>query len=387
MRRSRSASSGHPLPIAVAAAFLLLGSAVAWQAVWPDEEGARAAESGEAARDSSSTPAATPPPTAPPPLKNPHGSFQAECGLCHGASAWSPAQISPRFDHGRLGFELGGAHAAAACGACHGSLDFKQSATQCAGCHEDIHRGEMGVDCARCHTARSFIDRTAMSRAHQLTRFPLTGSHVMVDCESCHPGVAQGHLQFVNTRADCESCHLEDYRTAVPDHSAGGFSLRCEMCHSTMTWSSARFDHNGTDFPLTGAHRTLSCQSCHGGGVYAGTNPDCASCHRTDYDQTTNPSHSAAGFPLECASCHSTSTWDGARFDHDQAFFPIYSGAHRGRWQSCAECHTNPASYAQFTCFQCHEHNQPDTDDHHQEVANYVYDSQACFTCHPRGTH
>ena len=140
-----------------------------------------------------------------------------------------------------------------------------------------------------------------------------------------------------------------------------------------------------TRFPLTGAHRTVSCQSCHGNGVYPGKSTDCVSCHRSDYDQTTNPVHTAAGFPLDCASCHTTSGWSGARFDHDGRFFPIYSGAHRGRWQSCAECHTNPANYAQFTCLPCH--GQTETNGHHREVSGYQYDSQACYSCHPRGNH
>ncbi len=324
---------------------------------------------------------------APAPLQNPHGSFAAECGLCHGAKAWTPPEISSRFDHGQSGFALTGAHAAASCGACHLTLDFKQSETQCASCHEDTHRGELGTDCAHCHSSRSFIDRTGMARAHQLTRFPLTGSHVVLDCESCHPGVVQGHLRFVNTRAECESCHLEDYRGAMdPNHTASSFPLECAACHSTLGWTGARFDHARSNFPLTGAHRSLSCQSCHADGVYAGTATDCASCHRDDYDRTTDPGHAAAGFPLDCASCHSTSTWNGARFDHDGSFFPIYSGRHRGRWQSCAECHTNPTSYATFTCLECHEHsNQTETDGHHREIAGYRYESQACYSCHPRG--
>ena len=52
-------------------------------------------------------------------------------------------------------------------------------------------------------------------------------------------------------------------------------------------------------------------------------------------------------------------------------------------WSNCAECHTNPASYAQFTCIDCHEHNQADMNDKHGDVQGYTYNSPACFACHP----
>ena len=128
---------------------------------------------------------------------------------------------------------------------------------------------------------------------------------------------------------------------------------------------------------------TLACAACHSDGVYAGKPTTCVSCHLTDYNGTTNPVHSTAGFPTACASCHTTSTWLGATFNHDASFFPIYSGAHQGRWSSCATCHTNPANYTVFTCLTCHT--QLTTNGHHSGVSGYRYDSQACYSCHPRG--
>jgi hypothetical protein len=79
--------------------------------------------------------------------------------------------------------------------------------------------------------------------------------------------------------------------------------------------------------------------------------------------------------------------WDGARYAaHDAAYFPIYSGAHAGRWSGrCSTCHTNPASYPTFTCLTCHQ--KPDMDAKHAGRTGYSYDSNACYRCHPRGTH
>ncbi|HET9039456.1 MAG TPA: hypothetical protein VFN40_04765, partial [Gemmatimonadales bacterium] len=64
---------------------------------------------------------------------------------------------------------------------------------------------------------------------------------------------------------------------------------------------------------------------------------------------------------------------------------PIYSGAHAGRWASCATCHTNAANFQAFTCLTCHEHAKSTMDSKHSGRSGYVYDSQACYSCHPRG--
>jgi hypothetical protein len=317
---------------------------------------------------------------------NPHGRFEGECALCHGPQGWKPARISARFDHAKFGFRLEGAHAAASCLECHRSLDFSSPTMACASCHEDPHRGEMGTDCARCHSSRSFVDRGPMVRAHQLTRFPLTGSHAALDCESCHRPAAQGQLQFVNTQAECRSCHLADYRGAKdPDHAAGSFPLECQTCHTPMTWQRARFDHQRTTFPLTGAHRAVACERCHVNGRYRGTPGDCISCHQSDY-AGAQPPHLASGFAAAaCASCHNTTSWSGATFDHDSRYFRIYNGGHAGRWSACADCHTTPNNYAAFNCLTCHPHSdQAQTDSHHTGRSGYRYDSAACYSCHTR---
>ena len=314
-----------------------------------------------------------------PKVENPHGKFKADCALCHGAAGWKPEKISPQFNHASYGFPLSGAHSAAKCMACHASLDFTDSKRLCASCHQDPHRGEMGSDCARCHSARSFIDRTAMVHQHQQTSFPLTGSHAQIDCEQCHKPSAQGQMQFVGTKAECQACHINDYQAAKnPDHVAGGFPLDCTSCHSTLTWTTKTFDHDKTGFPLTGAHRVVACNQCHGDGVYKGKTTDCYGCHKVDYNATTNPAHAAAGFPTACSTCHTTVSWTTATFDHNtQTAFPL-TGAHtsvqcsschgdgvfKGKSMLCASCHTtdyngttdpkHAASGFATTCDQCH---------------------------------
>jgi hypothetical protein len=383
--------------------------------------------------------------------RNPHGKLKEECAACHGPQSWVPARVST-FDHAKQGFPLLGAHASAGCRSCHVSLNFVGARTECTSCHQDTHRGELGVDCTRCHTPRSFHDQTVMARAHQTTRFPLSGAHAAVACTSCHKPAPAGQLAFASTSVQCVDCHRTQYVAAKsPDHVAGGFPLGCLQCHTSTTWTSARFNHNASSFPLTGAHRATTCLQCHGDGVYNGKNTACVSCHQSDYG-TATPNHVTSGFSTTCQSCHTTTTWTGASFNHDLSSFPL-TGAHRtatcqqchgdgvyngkntacvschqadynattdpihasagfpttcqtchtttgwtgaafnhtwfpqrhGNARQCSDCHTTPTNYSVFTCTSCHTKSRTDSD--HRGENGYVYNSQNCYACHPRGSH
>jgi len=65
-------------------------------------------------------------------------------------------------------------------------------------------------------------------------------------------------------------------------------------------------------------------------------------------------------------------------------YFPIYSGEHEGKWNQCSDCHTNPSNYAVFTCLTCH--GLTETNNQHNGVSGYVYESNACLECHPDGS-
>jgi hypothetical protein len=290
-------------------------------------------------------------------------------------------------------FPLFGAHAALDCESCHaaggqGNLSFVNQSSECVECHlaefrsttdPDHVSAGFSTDCDRCHGPGTW---RSVAFDHGATGFPLTGAHRTLACESCHAGG-----NYADADPLCISCHQDDYDgTTEPNHPAAGYSEDCTVCHSTVSWEGAAFNHNATNFPLTGAHVALQCLSCHGDNVYSGKSTECASCHQDDYDGTTDPNHLAAGFPPDCAGCHTTSTWDGATFDHDGLYFSIYSGRHGGLWNDCADCHTNPQNFMDFTCFTCHPHSdQNKTDGDHQGRTGYSYDSQACYSCHPTG--
>ena len=177
----------------------------------------------------------------------------------------------------------------------------------------------------------------------------------------------------------------DDYNIVIdPNHVENNFELDCTVCHNQNAWIPADFDHSNTQFPLTGAHISVSCTECHSSG-YNNIPTDCFFCHEQDFNNTTDPNHQQAQFPNMCEDCHSTSTWTPSTFDHDGFYFPIYSGKHREAWDVCADCHVNVNDFKQFECIECHEHNQADMDKDHNDVKDYVWESQACYDCHPKG--
>ncbi|KAA3615236.1 MAG: hypothetical protein DWQ05_14845 [Calditrichaeota bacterium] len=307
--------------------------------------------------------------------------FDHDCLVCHNQSKWIPST----FDHNNTQFPLLGAHTTVSCADCH-TAGYNNTATDCFSCHKKDFEtvadpshvdNNFDHDCTMCHDQNKW---TPAFFDHNNTQFPLLGAHSNVSCGDCHSA------GYNNTPNDCFSCHENDFNAVMdPNHIDNNFDHDCSVCHDQNKWTPATFDHNSTQFPLTGAHTNAACTDCHSNG-YSNAATDCYSCHKTEFDKTADPNHSAAGFPIECQDCHSTSNWDDTNWDHDNQYFPIYSGSHRGEWNTCVECHTTASDFGTYSCIDCHEHSKSRMDDKHSgEVRNYVYESAACFDCHPRG--
>lgn len=317
------------------------------------------------------------------------GELGADCARCHTSRSFVDRPAMQQA-HNATRLPLRGAHAAVACESCHASagggvLRFTALPFTCAACHREAYArttspphasSGFSTVCSTCHNSNAWLGSPFR---HSVTRFPLTGAHLAVSCADCHgDGVYRGKPTA------CQGCHQADFdATTSPAHAANGIGTTCANCHTTAAWPGAKFDHSVTPFPLTGAHSAAACVACHADGVYRGKPKDCVSCHQGDYAATTNPNHATVQIPTTCASCHTTATWLGATFDHDARYFPIYSGAHRGKWSTCTTCHTSPSNYQVFTCLTCHL--QKDMDDKHSSRAGYRYDSNTCYSCHPRG--
>jgi hypothetical protein len=305
---------------------------------------------------------------------NPHGRFKSNCELCHTTDGWTPLRKTLRFDHDQTAFPLVGQHAQVRCRACHSDLSFKVPSAQCRQCHVDMHAGQFADDCGTCHTPQRWNNEADMRKRHDLTRFPLFDAHANLDCQSCH---ANG--QYVNLPITCDGCHLPTYiATTNPNHAAGNYSHTCVQCHAQTGWQPAKFDHNLTQFPLTGAHKSANCRQCHANGRYAETARDCYTCHQANFAGTSNPNHAAGQYDHDCTQCHTTGGWGSATFDHDLARFHL-TGAHAS--VTCNQCHAS----GQYTgtaqdCYSCHQATYNQTTNPNHGAGNYNHDCSQCHT-------
>ncbi len=305
--------------------------------------------------------------------------FPTTCSTCHTTAAWEPAT----FDHSKAPFPLTGAHVSVACASCHINGNFTSTPTDCYSCHTKDYNGttnpnhvQTGIptSCVMCHTTAAW---QPANFDHSKTVFPLTGAHVSVACTLCHVGG-----KFAGTPTDCASCHIKDFNgTTNPNHQQSGIPTTCAVCHNTTAWQPATFDHSKTTFPLTGAHVSVPCASCHINNNYTTLPTDCYGCHKTDYTNTNNPGHVAAGFPTTCLTCHTTTSWSGTSFNHATTGFTL-TGAHVS--VPCQSCHINN-NYAlkDPTCKACHIPDYNGTTNPNHVQAGFPL---TCDTCHSTTT-
>ena len=308
------------------------------------------------------------------------GNFPLDCSMCHSMNGW----LGAKFDHTAIGhFALTGAHATIACTACHVGGNFAGAPAACLGCHQaDLQNatnpnhiaGGFSTDCGQCHNT---VTWTTATFNHNSSGFPLTGAHATVACTACHTG-----SNYAIAPRTCDGCHMTEYnQTSNPNHAQAGFPVDCSLCHSTIDWTAATFDHSKTTFPLTGAHATVLCATCHVNNNYTTISTNCDACHLTEYNTTNNPNHAQAGFPLNCALCHSTTNWTTATFDHSKTTFPL-TGAHVS--VPCASCHVaNNYTTVPTDCYSCHKADYTGAQSPNHAASGFP---TACAQCHTTAT-
>jgi len=240
---------------------------------------------------------------------------------------------------------------------------------------------------------------------HWTTGFPLTGAHERTRCESCH---VRG--EFKNTPKTCVGCHTASARisTVVITSSHVPTTQQCSVCHNTLSFASAQFDHSGiapgtcatchngtnaTGKPAGHLVTTASCDSCHNTFTWVtvrfdhvGVTPgSCATCHNGARATAQPGSHIPTN--LACDTCHSTRAWNPAPMNHT------------GIANGCSNCHASGLSFAGVapvappgahipfgtaTCESCHSAASfasfAGTQMNHAPVAGVP-----CATCHETG--
>ncbi len=124
--------------------------------------------------------------------------------------------------------------------------------------------------------------------------------------------------------------------------------MAAEPCRAQSAATSS-FNHFTTGFPLTGAHSSVDCSSCHLGGRFKSTPRACFACHNGTSAQGKSQAHpKTLNF---CEGCHQTSAWGNLPYiDHVQAT------------AACADCHNGTIALG--------------------KPANHVVTAAPCDGCH-----
>lgn len=297
------------------------------------------------------------------------GLYGNDCAKCHSEESWIALKDMSFFDHSVTDYPLEGMHVGVDCRECHTErfstpIDF----SECQNCHEDYHEGEFvenGVapDCVECHSLNEGFEYTLYTlEQHQESNFPLEGAHIATPCFECHISEEDERWTFRDIGETCVDCHDDIHEgfisaTYYPEHD-------CKACHDSDTWASIDFDHNLTNYELTGQHAEIACRECHYEEneltrdftqVFQGLGTDCIDCH-----ENVHGDEFAINGVTDCVRCHVTTSWIPELFDHDQTAFPL-EGAH-----------------VDVDCKACHEMEQPDG----SISIVYKIEKFECVDCH-----
>lgn len=152
-----------------------------------------------------------------------------DCSACHVVASFRTFERAG-FDHARwAAFALEGAHARAACEACHVPDAARPAGARrlgaacgraCESCHADPHAGQFArvelatgaraSDCARCHASSERFAELDFDHARD-SRFALDETHAKLACSKCHvPWPLEGGgtaVRYVPLGTQCADCH------------------------------------------------------------------------------------------------------------------------------------------------------------------------------------
>ena len=174
-----------------------------------------------------------------------------------------------------------------------------------------------------------------------VTPGPVATAHAKLetDCFNCHKPFAKAAQNDL-----CAACHKDisaDIAAKRGFHSRNPEVARfgCKHCHAEHVGRDAditglnrkTFDHNLTEFALTGGHIKVACDGCHKPAVKFRAAPStCIGCHRKDDVHKTSLGE-------DCAACHGVDTWKNSSFDHDRDTKYPLTGRHAK--VRCEGCH------------------------------------------------
>jgi len=183
----------------------------------------------------------------------------------------------------------------------------------------------------------------------------------IVLCLWCSTSLFSQNPHGAALKIDCRECHTSE-----------GWEIDAALWKNTSP-DKPRFDHNKTNFELTGHHKNVDCKLCHETLIFSETSSDCISCHLDLHQQTVG---------TDCKRCHDADNWliDDIVELHQSNGFPLL-GTHR--LAECNDCHTSETAL-RFDrignqCVDCHLDTYRATTAPNHQTAGYSTD---CFNCH-----
>jgi hypothetical protein len=266
-----------------------------------------------------------------------NGSFGQNCLECHNEKSFKVDNKSKSFNHDKTKYPLLGKHQKVECKKCHKiekAFTDKTTYDQCLDCHEDYHKGafsksKKGTSCEGCHNVQGFTPPLFGIIQHKEARFQLDGAHLAQPCVFCH--LKDNKSKYYWEKIDCEACHENAHGKQFSRYYKE--ENWCSRCHDTSEWNTLKFSHEKTDFPLTGKHIEITCESCHKPVdsiiQYEGNKKTCVSCH--------DDMHAKQLEAKTCDKCHSTTQWPITKFDHKKNTEFELDGQHKDL--QCGQCH------------------------------------------------
>jgi len=260
------------------------------------------------------------------------------------------------------------------CTKCH-SRGKKVSVEKCLNCHKEISerikdkqgyhyskeaRDKNCIECHSDHHGKTFeiIHFDSLKFDHNLTGFELTGVHDTLNCKSCHKqelikekNILKKKHTYLGLKTNCLDCH-EDYHQ-------GELSQKCLICHDQYKFRPApKFDHNNTNYKLTGKHFDLECTKCH--IITIKRNRDYQQFKGLDYKNCV-PCHQDKHknkFGQECNKCHTVESFQIIKkigeFDHNQTNYPLVGSHSKVNCKSCHKQSDYTLPIKHNLCKDCH---------------------------------
>lgn len=363
-----------------------------------------------------------------------HARQEQACSVCHNEHKGPTYDLRGLsrvpFNHDDTGWALTGGHVDVKCESCHKEKrihsatkkptnypTYLGASTKCISCHTNIHQSSdpSFQDCTKCHNTDDWKKQKSKLRFNhnRETEFPLVGAHQKVECFDCH----KKKIWAPVAHKSCTNCHADPHN--------GTLGQNCLGCHTNTSWklnaagsgaaaksstvvgpgAKGGFDHQRTNFPLTGAHIKVGCQTCHGPKIGKMSNfEQCNGCHNNPHGDQFQKIWSVK---KTCTNCHVTENWEASLFSHNRDSRYKIEEKHKQvacqqchkkevyRWlqapPDCATCHSD-IHRGQFnkTCSSCHTTKgfEQTSFDHNRDAKFSLlgkHKQVACGTCHEDG--